>query len=240
MQMGQFSFIKNRRHAGLALAAQLEPWHKRPQSLVLALPRGGVEVGFAIAEALDLPLDVLVVRKLGVPLFEEFAMGAIASGGHTMLSMEVIAQESISESEVQRVIDQESKELLRREQCYRGGLSPLKLRHQHVILSDDGMATGSTMLVAIDVLRSAGVACITVAVPVLSRESLHRVSSLVDEVIYLLLPEAFYAIGQWYEYFAQLSDDDVLTLLAQAHDRPVAERSIRRQAGQLQGDQHGL
>lgn len=238
--MGQFSFIKNRRQAGLALAAQLASWRKRPQSVVLALPRGGVEVGFAITEALELPLDVLVVRKLGVPLFEEFAMGAIASGGHTMLSMDVIAQEGVSENEVQRVIDKESRELMRREQCYRGGRSPLLLRDQNVILVDDGMATGSTMLVAIDALLSAGAASITVAVPVLSRESLQRVSSITDEVVYLHLPEPFYAIGQWYEYFGQLSDDDVVKLLEQAHDKPVANSSIHRIAGQQQGDQHGI
>ena len=238
--MGQFSLIKNRRQAGLALAAQMESWRKQPQSLVLALPRGGVEVGFAIAEALELPLDILVVRKLGVPLYEELAMGAIASGGHTMLSMEVIAQEGVSDSEVQRVIDKESKELKRREQCYRGGRSPLVLRNQHVILADDGMATGSTMLVAIEALHTAGVASITVAVPVLSRESLQRVSSITDEVIYLHLPEPFYAIGQWYEYFGQLSDDDVVNLLEQAHARPASGRGIQHKAGQHQGDQYGI
>lgn len=238
--MGQFSLIKNRRQAGLALAAQLESWRKQPQSLVLALPRGGVEVGFAIAEALELPLDILVVRKLGVPLYEELAMGAIASGGHTMLSMEMIAQEGVSESEVQRVIDKESKELKRREQCYRCGRSPLVLSNQHVILTDDGIATGSTMLVAIEALHTAGVASITVAVPVLSRDALQRVSSITDEVIYLHLPEPFYAIGQWYEYFGQLSDDDVVNLLEQAHARPFSGRGIQHKAGQHQGDQYGI
>lgn len=233
--MGQFSLIKNRRQAGLALAAQLESWRGRSQSMVLALPRGGVEVGYAIAEALELPLDVLVVRKLGVPLFEEYAMGAIASGGHTMLSMEVIAREDIPDSEVQRVIDIESKELSRREQCYRCGRSPLVLRDQHVILADDGMATGSTMLVAIDALRAADVASITVAVPVLSSDSLQRVANLSDEVIYLHQPEPFYAIGEWYENFGQLSDDDVVKLLEQAHSKHQAGEHKTKQ-----GDQHGI
>jgi putative phosphoribosyl transferase len=242
--MGKFSsLIKNRRQAGLALAAKLQSWHQRPHSLVLALPRGGVEVGLAIAQSLELPLDVLVVRKLGVPLFEEFAMGAIASGGQTMLSMEVIKREGIPDSEVRRVIERESKELLRRERCYRSGHSPCVLHRQNVILVDDGMATGSTMVVAIKALRAAEVASITVAVPVLSIESMHRVSSMIDELVYLHQPEPFYAIGQWYEYFGQLSDDDVIKLLKQAHVRPSNNSIIRVQAGEAkghQGDQHGI
>ncbi len=222
------------------MAAQFESWRRRPQSVVVALPRGGVEVGLAMAQSLELPLDVLVVRKLGLPLFEEFAMGAIASGGHTMLSMEVIAKEDIPDSEVQRVIQRESMELKRREQRYRHGHTPLALRHQNVILVDDGMATGSTMLVAIDALRTAEVAAIAVAVPVLSREALQRVRSLTDQVAYLHQPEPFYAIGQWYENFGQLSDDDVIKLLDQAYARPAASSGVSRKAGELQGDQHGI
>lgn len=234
------SLISNRRQAGHALAMQFDSWRRRPQSVVVALPRGGVEVGLAMAQSLELPLDVLVVRKLGLPLFEEFAMGAIASGGHTMLSMEVIAKEDIPDSEVQRVIQRESMELKRREQRYRHGHTPLVLRHQNVILADDGMATGSTMLVAIDALLTAEVAAIAVAVPVLSREALQRVKSLTDQVAYLHQPEPFYAIGQWYENFGQLSDDDVIKLLDQAYARPAASGGVSRKAGELQGDQHGI
>lgn len=235
-----FSLINSRRQAGLALAAQFETWRKRPQSAVVALPRGGVEVGLAIAESLELPLDVLVVRKLGVPSFEEFAMGAIASGGHTMLLMEVIAKENIPDSEVQRVLELESAELKRRELRYRHGHTPLSLHHQNVILADDGMATGSTMLVAIHALRTAEVASIAVAVPVLSQEALQRVSSLTDQVANLHQPEPFYAIGHWYENFGQLSDYDVVKLLEQAYARPAASGGVSRKAGEPQGDQHEI
>lgn len=208
--------------------------------MVVALPRGGVEVGLAIAQSLDLPLDVLVVRKLGLPLFEEFAMGAIASGGHMTLTMEVIAQEEVPDNEVQRVIQRESMELIRREQRYRHGHTPLVLRHRHVILVDDGMATGSTMLVAINALRTAGVASIALAVPILSREALDRVKSLTDQVAYLHQPEPFYAIGQWYENFGQLSDDDVIQLLDQAYARAATSGGVSYKAGELEGDQHGI
>lgn len=210
--------LKDRHQAGLLLADKLRGWRERSNTLVLALPRGGVPVGFAIAEVLHLPLDVLVVRKLGVPMHEEFAMGAIAIGGQTVLSSETVALEHLTQSQLDQVIERESAEMKRREQRYRGSRMPLDMTKKNVILVDDGMATGNTMHAATLAARTGHAAHITVAVPVLSDSAFVKIRDVADELVYLQMPAQFYAVGQWYEDFRQTSDEEVIALLTQAEN----------------------
>ncbi len=215
--------FKNRRQAGELLAQRLTAYARRPDVIVLALPRGGVPVGFSIAQALEVPLDVLLVRKLGVPGQEEYAMGAIASGGLYVLQPDVVNTLNIPMPVIEAVAHRELQEIARREKLYRTGRPPLQLRDRVVILVDDGLATGSTMLAAIHVLRQAKPARVIAAVPVAASDTCRELQPEVDEMICLYTPDPFYAVGLWFEDFSQTSDDEVKILLEEA-EREQAQR----------------
>jgi putative phosphoribosyl transferase len=201
--------FRDRRHAGRVLAEELRHYAGRSDVLVLALPRGGVPVGYEIARALGAPLDVFLVRKLGVPGHEEFAMGAIAPGGVVVLSEELVLELGITQRAVSEVIAREQQELARRERLYRGD-SPLPaLRDRTVILVDDGLATGSTMRAAAAALRRLHAGRIVVAVPVAAPQACEEFRGEVDEVVCARTPEPFRAVGEWYEDFSQTSDEEV-------------------------------
>lgn len=205
----------NRREAGQALAHSLRALADDPNAIVLALPRGGVPVGYEIARALHLPLDVFIVRKLGAPRYEELALGAIASGGVRVLNRDVILRLRISEEEIDAVAAREQLELERREREYRGDLPPLDVSGKNVILVDDGLATGATMRAAIQALRQKETEQIVVAVPVGARETCERVADEADEVVCEMQPEDFQAVGAWYEDFSQTTDAEVSELLSE-------------------------
>jgi predicted phosphoribosyltransferase len=202
--------------AGRELAGRLMKYANRPEVLVLALPRGGVPVAFEVARALHAPLDVFLVRKLGVPGHEELAMGAIASGGVRVLNEEVVRVLQIPEEEIDTVAAEEQQELERRERAYRDGRPAPDVRGRIVILIDDGLATGSTMRAAVAALRQRGPARIVVAVPVGAAETCAEFQEEADEVLCARTPEPFYAVGLWYEDFAQTTDDEVHELLQRA------------------------
>lgn len=206
----------DRADAGRQLARRLEAWRDRPDAVVLALPRGGVPVGYEVARYLRLRLDVFLVRKLGVPGFEELAMGAIASGGSRVVNEDVLAELPSAGAMLDDVAARESAELDRREEEYRAGRPPCPLRGQVAILVDDGLATGATMRAAIAGLKDREVARIVVAVPVGSRESCAEIADLADEVICARQPAFFHAVGQYYKDFSQTTDEEVRGLLAAA------------------------
>ncbi|SDY55396.1 Predicted phosphoribosyltransferase [Collimonas sp. OK242] len=208
--------FKNRMDAGARLAQRLGAYAGRPDVLVLALPRGGVPVGFAVAQALDVQLDILLVRKLGVPGNAELAMGAIASGGVYVLQADVLKQLDIPMEIVEATAQRKLEELAQREKLYRASHPAAQLEGRVVIIVDDGLATGSTMLVAIKAAREAKAARIIVAVPVAASEGIRQIESQVDEAICLMTPEPFYAVGLWYDDFGQTSDDEVVELLDKA------------------------
>lgn len=208
--------FKNRMEAGAQLAQRLGAYARRSDVIVLALPRGGVPVGFAIAQALEVQLDILLVRKLGVPGNEEFAMGAIASGGMCVLQPDVLKHLNIPMEIVEATAQRKLKELAQREKLYRANRPAIPLEGRIAIIVDDGLATGSTMLVAINAARAAKAARLIVAVPVAPLEGIRQIESQVDETIFLLTPEPFYAVGMWYEEFGQTSDDEVVELLDKA------------------------
>lgn len=208
------TLFRDRREAGRELARLLSGYAGRDDIVVLALPRGGVPVASEIARALDAPLDVFLVRKLGVPGHEELAMGAIASGGAQVLDSEVVRAYRISEQEVNRVTAIERRELDRRERVYRGGRPPLALRGRTAILVDDGLATGSSMRAALAALRPLEPARTVVAVPVAPRSTVFDLKDLTDEIVCVATPEPFIAVGMFYEDFEQIDDDEVRALLA--------------------------
>ena len=206
----------DRAEAGRGLAARLGAYAGRPDVLVLGLPRGGVPVGYEVAQALDAPLDVFLVRKLGVPGYGELAMGAIATGGVRVLNEEVIRGLVIPVDAIETVAAREQEELERREQAYRDGRPQPQVAGRTVILVDDGLATGSTMRAAARALRQQGPARIVVAVPVAARETCDEFRSEVDDIVCTVTPEPFYAVGLWYEDFSPTTDDEVRDLLARA------------------------
>jgi putative phosphoribosyl transferase len=209
--------FRNREEAGQLLAAdRLMAYANRTDVLILALPRGGVPVAFEVAQALNAPLDIFVVRKLGVPGHEELAMGALAPGGVRVLNDDVVNQLHIPEKVIDAVAAQEQRELERREQLYRNDRRAFSVQGRTVILIDDGLATGSTMRAAVSAVRRQNPAAIVVAVPVAARETCEEFKSEVDEIICAYTPEPFYAVGLWYEDFSQTSDDEVRDLLARA------------------------
>jgi predicted phosphoribosyltransferase len=211
--------FRDRRHAGQALAQMLSAYANRPDVIVLALPRGGVPVGFEVAQALHVPFDVIIVRKLGVPGHEEYAMGALASGGVRVLNPNVVRTLDIPEAAVEAVTRSEQRELERRERLYRGDQPPPDVRGRTVILVDDGLATGSTMLAAVKALQAQRTARIVVAVPTASAETCEDLRREADEVVCATTPEPFRAVGLWYEDFSQTSDAEVRDLLSRArHD----------------------
>ena len=208
--------FRDRRHAGQVLAQSLTGYAKRADVLVLALPRGGVPVAFEVAQALYAPLDVFIVRKLGVPGHEEYAMGAIASGGVRVLNTNVINMMGVDAAAVEAVTAAEQAEIARREALYRADGPQLTVKGHSVILVDDGLATGATMLAAVKALKSQQPARIVVAVPTAAPEVCEQMRHEADEVVCATTPEPFRAVGRWYEDFEQTSDEEVRELLATA------------------------
>jgi putative phosphoribosyl transferase len=220
--------FRNRAEAGGLLAELLRDYAGRDDVVVLALPRGGVPVGYEVAKALGAPLDVFVVRKLGVPGYEELAMGAIASGGVLVLDRHAIQSLDITEGDVQHAAEAELRELERRESAYRGDREPLDLEGKTVIVVDDGLATGSTMRAVAEAVRQLDPARIVVAVPVAAAETWNELREVLDEIVCAAMPRPFYAVGLWYDDFSQTSDEEVRGLLEQAADvRPIRARSVR-------------
>jgi len=211
----------NRHDAGKALAERLEEYAGRSDVVVLALPRGGVPVAFEVACALHAPLDVFVVRKLGVPGHEELAMGAIASGDVRVLNQDVLQWYRLSEADIDAVTRHEKGELARRERLYRGSRPLTPVEGRTVILIDDGLATGSTMRAAVEAVRRLNPARIVVAVPVGAQDTCDQLGHIADEAICLMTPASFSAVGQWYLDFSQTTDAEVSRLLASAADRPA-------------------
>jgi putative phosphoribosyl transferase len=203
----------DRRDAGLQLAKALHAYAHSPDTQILALPRGGVPVAYEVARILHLPLDILIVRKLGVPGHEELAMGAIAPGGQIFINDELVRQLSITPSTVHDVMDEEFKELTRRELVYRDNRPFPPVENKTIILIDDGIATGATMRVAIQALRHDHPAKLIVAIPVAAKSTCNELEPLVDELICLLRPMQFYAVGMWYDQFLQTTDEEVIELL---------------------------
>lgn len=217
---------QDRFDAGRQLATRLQEYADRPDVLILALPRGGVPVAFAVASILHVPLDVFLVRKLGVPGQEELAMGAIATGNVQVLNQEVVQALHLSEQTIERIAQEEQRELIRRERLYRDNRPPPELRHRTVILIDDGLATGASMRAAARAVRQQGPVRLVVAVPVAAPPVCKEFQAEADEVICAFTPEPFYGVGQWYHKFAQTSDQEVHTLLEQArHFSSAAGRS---------------
>jgi putative phosphoribosyl transferase len=210
--------FRDRAEAGHLLAEQLRDFAGRDDVVVLALPRGGVPVGYEVAKALHAPLEVFVVRKLGVPGYEELAMGAIASGGLVVLNPEPIRALGISDEEIRRAAETEERELRRREELYSGGHDPPDIEGKTVILVDDGLATGATMHAAALAVRQLNPARVVVAVPVAAAETCDAFREVVDDIVCQVTPRPFRAIGLWYEDFLQTSDEEVRELLARAND----------------------
>lgn len=208
--------FENRYTAGKRLAEALLDYRNEPGLLVLGLPRGGVPVAYEIAHSLNAELDVLVVRKLGVPYQPELAMGAIASAGARFFNEDVIRASGLKQEQIESVIEEQQAELVRREKAYRGDKPPLAIEGRTVIVVDDGIATGASIQVAVMALRSLNPAKIAVAVPVAPIDGARRLTAVADEFMCLLTPTPFYAVGQWYRDFRQTTDDEVRELLDKA------------------------
>lgn len=214
--------------AGRILADRLAAYANYPDAMVIALPRGGVPVAFEVAEALNLPLDIFVVRKLGLPGHEEFAIGAIASGGARVLNQDLIRQLSLNDEIIEHIVAREQRELERREQTYRGQRPVLDVRDRIIIIVDDGLATGSSMRAAIAALRQKRPAKLIVAVPVGARMTCSELEALADGAICLETPENFSAVGLWYKDFSQITDEEVIDLLERNQKNSKA-RKINRE-----------
>lgn len=202
--------------AGKILAAHLRPYQKQPNTQVLALPRGGVPVAYEVAKQLNLPLDVFIVRKLGVPGHAELAMGALASGDVKLFNQDILDYLKIDSASINEVIKQEQLELKRRELLYRQNLPPLDVTNKTVILIDDGIATGATIRAAIMALKTLNPQKLVLAIPVAQNTTVKELAELVDEVICPLQPQNLIAVGMWYEDFSQTEDEEVLSLLKKA------------------------
>jgi putative phosphoribosyl transferase len=214
----------DRIEAGRKLAEKLEAYANRTDVVVLGIPRGGVTVAFEVAARLHAPLDVFLLRKLGVPGQEELAFGAIASGGVRYLDKEIVETVGISDEEIERVTSMELKELQRREQAFRSGRPALNVQGKTVIVVDDGIATGSSMSAGIKALRQLRPGRMVIAVPVAPDRTCKRLASEVDELVCLQTPLSFHAIGQFYEDFLQVPDEEVIELLKRAH-RPAMKKA---------------
>jgi predicted phosphoribosyltransferase len=222
--------FRDRHDAGARMALELESYAERTDAVILALPRGGVVVGYELATRLALPLDVLVVRKLGVPGHSELAMGAIASGDVVVVDRSITSALRISSEQFDAVLAAERAELERREQLFRGGRAAIDVRGKTVILVDDGLATGSTMRAAVEALRQRGPGEIVMAVPVAPPETLEAFRPLVDDIICLMKPTRFHAVGVWYRDFSQTTDSEVRELLDEAAQALEAETRSTRSA----------
>ena len=219
---GQF---QDRRAAGRALAPLLRAWSDRPDVVVLGLPRGGVPTAFEVARKLRAPLDVMVVRKLGLPGQPELAMGAIASGGVEVRNEDVIAQGGITDVVFHEVARREQVEVERRERLYRGRRAPIPLAGVTAIIVDDGIATGATARAAVSAARQQHARVVVLAAPVIAADTVERLRGTADAVIAVLQPVAFWSVGGFYRDFHQTTDDEVRDLLAQAAERPPAKPS---------------
>ena len=208
--------FQDRRDAGVRLATALESYLGIQNGLVLGLPRGGVPVAFEVARLLRLPLDVFVVRKVGVPDQPEYAMGAVASGGVAVANSDVIRELGIAQSEWRQAVDAKTLEVKSRELLFRAGRPPLEVAGKTIILVDDGLATGATMRAAVQAIKQQDVAELVVAVPVGSQQACDELSPLVDRLICLEAPTPFYAVGEWYANFNQTEDHEVQRLLAES------------------------
>lgn len=207
----------NRSDAGKTLATFLQAYANRDDVLVLALPRGGVPVAFEIADALDVKLDIFIVRKLGVPGHAELAMGAIAMGNTKVFNEYIISELGISQDDIESVIAEETAELNRREVAYRGNIPFPSIQGKTIILVDDGIATGATIRVAIKALRQLVPASIVVAVPVADKSICEQIEPLTDQFICPMRPNHLYAVGAWYDDFSQTEDEEVYSILKKAH-----------------------
>jgi putative phosphoribosyl transferase len=208
--------FRDRREGGRVLAQELGEYIGRDDVVVLALPRGGIPVGYEVAKALGAPLEVFVARKLGVPGYPELAMGAIAGGGSVVLDEGLVRRLGITQPQLEQTVADEARELERRESAYRGGRNLPDLKGKTVILVDDGLATGATMRAAALALRELEPARIVVAVPVAAEGTCHQFRDIADEIVCAVTPEPFYAVGMWYQDFEQTTDDEVRDLLEQA------------------------
>ncbi len=208
--------FRDRVEAGQYLAERLPQYANATDAVVLGLPRGGVVVASEVARQLGVPLDVFLVRKLGVPGYEELAMGAIASGGVRVMNEDVLRQISVSESTIEAVTRREERELLRREEAYRGHRPPLDVKDLTVILVDDGLATGATMRAAVRALQRQGPKRLVVAVPTAAPDTCDEFRAEVDEILCAMTPMPFHAVGAWYEDFSQTTDEEVQQLLKAA------------------------
>ena len=212
----RFGF-ENRKEAGEVLATKLTSYQERRDVVVLALPRGGVPVAFEVAKALRAPLDVFVVRKLGVPGQEELAFGAIASGGERVLNSGLVHVLGLTQPMIERITERETIELERRERLYRGSRPPLDVRNKTVIIVDDGLATGATMRAAVEALKKESPSEIVVAVPIGSKQTCKEFADKADALcVCAVTPEPFYGVGIWYQDFSQTTDDEVRDLLNKA------------------------
>ena len=211
--------FRDRDEAGALLAAKLMAYANKPDVIVLALPRGGVPVGAQVAKKLKVPFDVFVLRKLGLPGHPELAMGAIASGGVRVLNGDVVNTLRIRDEVINAVTAEEYQELKRREQSYRDDLPPPEVEGKTVIIVDDGIATGSTMVAAISALRQLNAGRVVVATPTVARSTYDYLRQNADDVVAVIVPEEFYGVGQWYEDFSQTSDEEVHRLLAEMNHR---------------------
>jgi predicted phosphoribosyltransferase len=213
--------FRDRTEAGQFLAGKLADYANRPDVLVLALPRGGVPVAYEVAQALHAPLDVFLVRKLGVPGHEELAMGAVASGGARVLNEDVVQALRIPEEVIAKVAAAEGQELKRRERAYRGDRPAPDVRGRTILLVDDGLATGSSMRAALAALRQQRPARLVVAVPIGAADTCAELRAESDETVCARTPEPFYAVGLWYDDFSQTTDEEVRDLLQRAAESPA-------------------
>jgi len=209
--------FQNRAEAGQQLASHLEKYANRDDVIVLAVPRGGVPIAFEVARALNLPLDIFVLRKLGVPGHEEFAFGAIGSGGVRVLDRQIVESLGLSNMVIDLITRAERAELARREQIYRGRRPPLNVRGKIVILVDDGIATGASLTAGVHAVRQMQPAAIVIAAPVAPRSTVKRLRHEVDDVVCVETPERFYGVGRFYHDFSQVSDEEVNALLDSAY-----------------------
>lgn len=218
--------FRDRAEAGQILAAKLKQYARRPDVIILALPRGGVPVAYQVATMLDLPLDIFLVRKLGVPGQEELAMGAIASGSIRVLNEDIIRALHIPQSVIDAIAAKEQRELERREKFYRQDAPPIDVTNKTVILIDDGLATGATMRAAAAALKQQNAKRIVVAVPVAAESTCQELETEVDEAVCALTPEPFYGVGYWYDDFSQTTDEEVIDLLKKSRGE-ITENSWR-------------